>query len=85
VRVALCALYMRLASTCPIFRRYVTTGYVPLAEAEPTHGGEAASLRWLIEHGYPVPAGIVVGAADAHGLGDWIAPDRRYAVRSFRS
>jgi phosphohistidine swiveling domain-containing protein len=60
----------------------MTTGYVPLAEAKPTHGGKAAGLRWLIEHGYPVPAGVVVGAADAAGLEDWIAPGRRYAVRS---
>jgi len=61
------------------------TTVVALAQAGTAHGNKAANLAWLIEHGYRVPDGIVVSAADDDGLSGWVRPDRRYAVRSSAS
>ena len=49
-----------------------------LAQAGPEHGPKAASLAWLIKHGYPVPQGIVVRTADEVGsaLGAVLGPDQ---------
>ena len=60
----------------------MTDDYTPLAKATTIHGSKADGLRWLIDHGYRVPPGVVVQRADAAGLADWIVPGRRYAVRS---
>ena len=60
-------------------------GIVPLAEADQSHGGKAASLRWLIEHGFTVPAGVVLSDPDADGLAAWLSTAQRYAVRSSAS
>jgi pyruvate,water dikinase len=59
-------------------------GIVPLAEADRS-GGKAAGLRWLIEHGFTVPAGVVLNDPDADGLADWLSTGQRYAVRSSAS
>lgn len=58
---------------------------VPIEKVGPAHGGKAANLRWLVERGYRVPAGIVVTAPDAAGLGEWVRPGQAYAVRSSAS
>ncbi len=60
-------------------------GIVPLAEADQSHGGKAAGLRWLIEHGFRVPPGVVLSDPDADGLAAWLVSARRYAVRSSAS
>jgi len=60
-------------------------GMVPLTEADRSHGGKAASLRWLIEHGFTVPAGVVLSEPDADGLAAWLSTAQRYAVRSSAS
>ncbi len=60
-------------------------GLVPLADAELSHGGKAVGLRWLIEHGYDVPSGVVVSGPDSDGLAEWVTPAQRYAVRSSAS
>ena len=55
-----------------------------LAQAKAADGAKAANLAWLIEHGYRVPKGIVVGQ-DVEGIDDWVRPGQRYAVRSSAS
>ena len=58
---------------------------VPIEKVERSHGGKAANLGWLVEHGYRVPAAVVVDAVDADGLAAWIKPGQAYAVRSSAS
>mgnify|MGYP001822334438 CR=1 FL=1 len=58
---------------------------VPLARAGSEHGGKAANLRWLIDHGYRVPDGVVVIDAESEAFGAWVQPDQAYAVRSSAS
>jgi pyruvate,water dikinase len=67
----------------------VTAGVIELDGAGPEAGGKAMNLRWLARHGYRVPATRVVPAAAGSdpeavraGLDGFVAPGRRYAVRS---
>lgn len=62
------------------------TAVVPLADATPLDGAKATNLRWLIEHGFPVPPGFVTSAdAPRQVVEAHIDPARRYAVRSSAS
>ena len=62
------------------------TDVVPLSEARRADGTKAANLRWLIEHGFPVPPGVVTSAdASQSRLETWINPAKAYAVRSSAS
>ncbi|MFO7547736.1 MAG: PEP/pyruvate-binding domain-containing protein [Acidimicrobiia bacterium] len=62
---------------------------VTLEGAGPGAGGKARNLRWLIEHRYRVPPGVVVTGADPGGaeslgreLSGHLRPGVEYAVRS---
>ena len=59
---------------------------VPLAASTADDGAKAVNLRWLLEQGFAVPRGAVVG----HGIGEhelarWLDPSLKYAVRSSAS
>jgi pyruvate,water dikinase len=58
---------------------------VPLARAGDEHGHKAANLRWLIDHGYRVPDGIIVSSTDDETFESWVQPGQVYAVRSSAS
>ena len=59
---------------------------VALSAARDAHGAKARNLRWLIEHGFPVPTGVVASVDVPESLiATWVDPAKCYAVRSSAS
>lgn len=62
------------------------TALVPLAAATEADGTKALNLRWLHEHGFPVPPGVVTSLDVPRTIVEsWIDPAKGYAVRSSAS
>ncbi len=59
---------------------------VALSAARDEDGAKARNLRWLIDHGFPVPAGVVASVDVPESLiATWVDPAKCYAVRSSAS
>ena len=67
-------------------KRLTVSTVRPISQAEHTDGAKAWNLRWLVEHGFDVPAGVVVSVdTPVSDVETWIDRATRYAVRSSAS